>query len=138
MPDSETLKHRPTCMLAHNLVDKLSVIIGTCDLVLGFDGVSKLEDPALRRRLEVIRSTAATLAKDVSGHACQLDSAIRAMRSADSPTQSVESLRDDGSRVEVRKVDRNADPLQTDGNCDQRRVRPNGITLAHMAKRVGK
>jgi hypothetical protein len=73
MSSSDTAVHRPVCFVSHNLVNKLSVIIGNCDLVLEFDAGSEPLDPALRRRIEAIRAAAAEMARDVTRHICDLD-----------------------------------------------------------------
>jgi hypothetical protein len=138
MRDSDATKHRPSCLLSHDIINKLSVIVGNCDLMLEFEAGSELHDAALRRRVEVIRGTAAELAKNVTRHACNLDTVTRTILLRDSATESVENSGEKSSRVEVREVDGQIDPLKTDGDRDQRRIRPSGITLAHMAKRVGK
>src|SRR4051812_17074995 len=98
MPDSVTPKHRPTCLLSHRSINKLSAIIGNCDLMLEFEAGSELHDPALRRRLEVIRRAAADLAKDLTEHVCNLDSVTRTILLHGSPTDSVENLGEKSSR----------------------------------------
>lgn len=50
------------CPLAHTLVNKLSVVVGNCDLLL-----EKMpEDSALLPRMKVIRDTARSMAADLT------------------------------------------------------------------------
>lgn len=67
--------YEPACLLAHRLVDKLSVIIGYCDLA------SEEAEPGSEcaKRLELIHDVAADMANELSEHQCQLSEAVRGM-----------------------------------------------------------
>lgn len=63
----------PGCLLAHDLVNKLSVIIGNCELL------DKLVEPGSEcsRRLGLIRNVAQGMAKELNEHQCKLSEATR-------------------------------------------------------------
>lgn len=72
--------NRPLCMLAHDLINKLSVIIGSCDL---------LTDPGRldlqgEKHVQLIRATAKSMAERLSHEQCHLVSIAQstAMRTA--------------------------------------------------------
>ena len=66
-------KHQPSCNLAHDLVNKLSIIVGNCDLIEG-----KAEDsPVCRHRLQIIRRVAMEMAKVLQHHQCDLEALTR-------------------------------------------------------------
>ena len=75
MGDSNVGCYEPACLLAHRLVDKLSIIIGHCDLV------SEEVEPGSEcaKRLELIHSVAAEMAKELSVHQCRVSEAVRSM-----------------------------------------------------------
>jgi hypothetical protein len=58
---------QPLCLLAHNIANKLTIIIGQCDL-LG----DHATDPECVVRLQIIRRTAQAMAAEVNTHQCQL------------------------------------------------------------------
>lgn len=66
--------HEPACMLAHGLIDKLSIIVGHCDLLLNEE--SRSLHPSTPR-LRLIRDTAQEMAKELSEHQCRLTLALR-------------------------------------------------------------
>ncbi len=51
------------CLLAHNLTNKLAVIIGQCDLLS-----ERMDQPADRNRMEIIRAAARWMADEINGH----------------------------------------------------------------------
>lgn len=54
--------------LAHDLINKLSVIVGYCDLL-----VEKTpDDPSVQRQAQLIRSTARSMAADLARFQCDL------------------------------------------------------------------
>jgi len=64
---------RTACSLACELIDKLSVIVGNCDLLR-----EEMETgPADARRLDLIRSTAKEIANELGGCQCRLLEAVR-------------------------------------------------------------
>jgi len=75
MSDSNVGCYEPACLLAHRLVDKLSVIIGHCDLVS--EEVEAGSECA--KHLGMIHSVAAEMAKELSVHHCQVSEAVRSM-----------------------------------------------------------
>lgn len=68
MEKSERDCHRPLCMLAHDLVNKLSVIIGCCDL---FTDLGR-PDPVGEKQIQLIRDTAKSMAERLSHEQCHL------------------------------------------------------------------
>ncbi len=75
MNDSNVGCYEPACLLAHRLVDKLSVIVGCCELASA--EVEPGSDCA--KRLDVIQDAAAEMAKELSVHQCRLSEAVRSM-----------------------------------------------------------
>jgi hypothetical protein len=66
-------KHQPSCNLAHDLVNKLSIIVGNSDLMK-----EKTEDsPFCRQRLQIIRSISMEMATALQHHQCDLEVLIR-------------------------------------------------------------
>jgi hypothetical protein len=64
---------RTACSLACQLIDKLTVIVGNCDLLR--EGMESR--PADARRLDLIRSMAKEIAKELGGCQCRLLEAVR-------------------------------------------------------------
>lgn len=54
-------KHEPVCPLAHALINKVSVVVGNCDLLLE----QLPEDSSLLSRLKMVRDTANSIAADL-------------------------------------------------------------------------
>jgi hypothetical protein len=69
-------KHEPACLLAHDLVNKLSAIIGYCDLLIE----KAEENTECAKRLSLIRKFAQSAAKELADHQCQLSSVIRSAK----------------------------------------------------------
>jgi hypothetical protein len=65
--------HNPACMLAHGLINDLSVIVGRCDLM---EEQSELEAPAAVH-LTQIRDVAKAMAEKLRTHQCQLSLLMR-------------------------------------------------------------
>jgi hypothetical protein len=66
--------HHPICMMAHDLVNSLSVIVGNCDLLKGFDQPAEAID-----RLSRIRDTATQMAETLREHQCHMAVLIRSI-----------------------------------------------------------
>jgi hypothetical protein len=61
-------KHQPECPLAHTLMNKLSIIIGNCDLV-----VEKIpEDSPILKRMLAVQNTAKSMVADLVKLECEL------------------------------------------------------------------
>ncbi len=73
MEKSNGDQYEAACLLAHRLVDKLSVIVGYCDLVIE-DSELKAESAA---RLTLVRDMAATVAKELASLECPRAEAAR-------------------------------------------------------------
>lgn len=69
-------KHTPLCVVSHNLINKLTVIIGSCQLLqekteqMGVGG-------EFSRRISIIESIAQGLADELKQHQCRLDTMAR-------------------------------------------------------------
>ena len=63
----------PACILAHELINKLSTIIGNCDLVSEMAPV----DSEGAKRLSVIRETARGMAVELNKRQCELNVLLR-------------------------------------------------------------
>ncbi len=68
MEKSERECRRPLCMLAHDLVNKLSVIVGCCDLLID----PGQRDPEGAKHIQRIRDTAKSMAERLSHEQCHL------------------------------------------------------------------
>jgi len=66
-------RHKPACLLAHDLVNKLAVIVGHCNLLS--EHVEEGSEPAKRVRL--IHEVAKDMAKELTEHQCQLAEEVR-------------------------------------------------------------
>lgn len=70
---SKAERHQPACLAAHNLVNKLSIIIGNCDLL-----IEKTEaGTEYARRLAVIREVADAPVKELAEHQRQAEAELR-------------------------------------------------------------
>ncbi|MGB9199212.1 MAG: hypothetical protein WCB53_19975 [Terriglobales bacterium] len=56
----------PQCLLAHSFVNKLSIIVGECELL------DTRANPEFAHRLRVIRQTALDMAAQMNGHRCEV------------------------------------------------------------------
>ena len=74
--------HQPACFLAHDLVNKLSVVVGHCDLLIE---KALPQDKELAGRLALIREVAKSAAHDLIDHQCELSVVIRSTK----PTKSL-------------------------------------------------
>lgn len=74
MEKIELGKYQPSCFLAHDLINKLTIIIGNCDLVVEHNS----EDAELLGRVRIIRDLADSLARKLAEHQCALDAALKA------------------------------------------------------------
>ena len=67
------LRPLPVCLLAHEMINRLSVIIGNCDLA-----ESKLPaDSEYSKRLFAIRENARTMVAELNRHQCELQGLLR-------------------------------------------------------------
>jgi hypothetical protein len=73
MEKPEPGKYKPCCSLAHEFVNKLSAIVGYCDLM----EEHATEDSECQRRLQAIRNIARGMAESLSKHQCELDDLIQ-------------------------------------------------------------
>jgi hypothetical protein len=55
------------CPLAHSLLDKLTVIVGHCELL----AETSSEDSSSSRHLQLIRQTAQSMASELKDHQCE-------------------------------------------------------------------
>lgn len=67
-------KYQPESLLAHDLINKLAVIVGQCDLLVD----ETQEDSQLLNRIILMRDTAKSVAKDLG----QLQSDLGRVRTA--------------------------------------------------------
>jgi hypothetical protein len=63
----------PPCMMLHEVVNKLSIIIGNCDLVIE----KSPADSECIKRLQVIGGTARAVVRIMQGHQCELTGLLR-------------------------------------------------------------
>jgi hypothetical protein len=69
--------HHPSCMMAHDFLNRLTVIIGSCDLLQ-----ENAKDPECIKRLAVIRDIAMEMAVQLNEHQCHLDELMKAALAA--------------------------------------------------------
>lgn len=67
-------KHQPTCIMSHNFINKLTVIIGSCQLLQEKVQRAGQVDSEFLHRLAVIQDIAKRMAEDLNEHQCELDS----------------------------------------------------------------
>ncbi|HKV82761.1 MAG TPA: hypothetical protein VJP02_31730 [Candidatus Sulfotelmatobacter sp.] len=72
MVDPNLEKYQPSCLLAHELVNKLSAVVGYCDLLR--DHVA--EDSA-QQQLRKIRELAKAMAEELNAHQCSIETMSR-------------------------------------------------------------
>lgn len=70
---SKSERHQPVCMVAHDLVNKLSAIVGHCDLLIEITE----RDPEYARRLTLIRDIAKAAAEELAEHQRKLAAETR-------------------------------------------------------------
>lgn len=70
----------PVCMMLHDIVNQLSVIIGNCDLVIE----KASADSDYINRLRVISETAHRVVKTMTKHQCELTGLLRTARIVES------------------------------------------------------
>jgi hypothetical protein len=78
MSKTKTACHEPMCMMAHDLVNSLSIIIGNCDLLRESDQ----SDDAISR-LTRIRDTATQMAETLREHQCHMAVLMRSIPTQD-------------------------------------------------------
>jgi hypothetical protein len=66
-------------MLAHDLINQLTVIVGSCDLLLAEE---VHESSECKRRLRQIREIATSAAEELNRHECELETVMASARSA--------------------------------------------------------
>ena len=62
------------CTLAHDLFNKLAIIIGNCDLLREQTTLS----PEMSERLRVIKNMAQAMSDQIQNHPCQIDAVVQA------------------------------------------------------------
>lgn len=63
---ANTPRHEPTSIVAHNLVNKLSAIVGFCDLL--YEKAEKDADPESTKRIALIHDLAKSAAQELIEH----------------------------------------------------------------------
>lgn len=66
-------RHQPACMFAHDLINKISAIVGNCDLL--YEKTEKGTEYA--RRLAVIRDLAESAIKEITEHQLKAEAESR-------------------------------------------------------------
>jgi hypothetical protein len=62
-------RNEPDCVVTHDLINRLTVIVICCDLLT--EGPD--EDSERRRRLQMIRTSAKAIAKQLDEHECDIE-----------------------------------------------------------------
>lgn len=73
MDKADLGKYHPSCFLAHDLINRLSIVVGYCDLL----GDEMLESIVRQKHLHYIRESAKAMAEDLKRHQCQIDTTVR-------------------------------------------------------------
>ena len=82
-------KYQPKCWLSHHFINKLSVIIGSCQLLEEKAEESDPPDKECIQRLAVIKEVAKEMSKELRDHECQLEAAIKTLVVRDPSTSIV-------------------------------------------------
>ncbi len=62
------VRPQPACLLTHNLINRLSIIIGYCDLM----GENEEQGSEAAKRLNLIRDAAQQMAKELVEYQCKV------------------------------------------------------------------
>lgn len=73
MDISKENKHQPTCLLSHYFINKLTVIIGNCQLLEEKAENSDGFISECKRRLTVVQEIAKGMTDELKDHNCRLD-----------------------------------------------------------------
>jgi hypothetical protein len=65
--------YQPSCLLAHELVNKLSVVVGYCDLLTD----QMPEDSVGQGQLRKIREIAKAMVEELNAHQCSIEAMTR-------------------------------------------------------------
>jgi hypothetical protein len=76
-------RYRPSCMMAHRLINQMAVIVGYCDLL----AQDEPENQDRSKRLLRMREIASAAAEELSQHECELESIMWSV-STEVPTPS--------------------------------------------------
>ncbi|HEV2467987.1 MAG TPA: hypothetical protein VGS78_02235 [Candidatus Sulfotelmatobacter sp.] len=119
-------------MLSHEFLNKLSVIIGSCDLLLEKREQSPDVNASTTQRIEVIRGIAQGMVDELKEHLCELDEQARMLLEKKTGAEVVVTTCT-GARLEVgtQAVDGVGDPLPVDGEGDQGLLRRRRATHPH-------
>lgn len=75
MQKSESTTYIPGCMLAHDLINRLAVIVGYCDLLVDED---ESTDAKQHKRLTAMRDIAVSTVEELRTHRCKFEIPLRA------------------------------------------------------------
>jgi len=84
--------YQPLCLLSHDLLNQLAVIVGNCDLL----SKEAPEGSENARRLLLIRKVAQDMAAQLNQHQCHIDAKIRAAAIQDPSIAEVVDRRSSG------------------------------------------
>ena len=73
MEISKGNRHQPTCLLSHHFINKITVIIGSCQILQEKAEHSDRFDSECTRRLSVIEEVAKGMVDELNDHECRLD-----------------------------------------------------------------
>ena len=65
----KAVSYQPLCLLSHDLINKVSVIVGHCDLL----SKEVREGSEQARRLLSIREVAKSIAQQINQHQCEIE-----------------------------------------------------------------
>jgi len=125
---SGVAKYQPRCLLSHEFLNKLSVIIGSCDLLLEEQAESPNLDAQRARRVEVVRDIARQMAGDLKEHTCELDGLTKTLLLRDAGTKMVVTT-SSGAALEVggQAPDGGSEPAQQLGKGRASRRASGGV-----------
>jgi hypothetical protein len=73
MEMTNRVRHQPTCLLSHYFINKLTVIIGSCQILQEKAERSDRFDTECTHRLAVIEEVAKGMVDELNDHECRLD-----------------------------------------------------------------
>ncbi len=69
--------YKPKCLLSHELFNKLSVVIGSCQILRERMEELKYTDSQCQHHVDVLEKVARTMADELRKHECELDAALK-------------------------------------------------------------
>jgi len=67
-------EYQASCMLSHDLINKLTVVVGTCDLLQQrIEQLAGKADPDFVKKVALIRKVSKEIVEQMAKHTCRMD-----------------------------------------------------------------